>query len=162
MDGLWLHYWIVLLHISAGLFWMGWIVFMFLLLIPVLQRLVPERLREIQPTLERRVRKVVFWLILLIVATGLHNIYFTQLYDTRILLHTAYGHRFLIKLGAALVLFAIYFAAPFLTGMRGHASGNPSCCESTTRQARVVKLALHVVALVAGMTAALIGVSLGG
>ncbi|MBI4446130.1 MAG: hypothetical protein HY645_09480 [Acidobacteria bacterium] len=162
MDGLWLHYWIVLLHISAGLFWMGWIAFMFFLLIPVLRRLVPERLREIQPVLERRVRKVVFWLILLIVATGLHNIYFTQLYDTRILLHTSYGHRFLMKLGAALVLFTIYFTAPFLTGMHGPGAGNLSCGGDTSRRTQVVKLALHILAFTAGMTAALIGVSLGG
>lgn len=162
MDSLWLHYCIVLLHISAGLFWMGWIVFMFFLLTPVLRRVVPERLREIQPVLERRVRKVVFWLILLIVATGLHNMYFTHLYDIRILLHTSLGHRFLMKLGAALVLFTIYFAAPFLTGRYDRGSGNPTCCEDTSRRGQVVKLVLHIVAFAAGMMAALIGVSMGG
>ena len=162
MSELWSHYLVVLLHISAGLFWMGWIVFMFFLLIPVLRRLVPERLQQIQPMLQKRVRKVVCWLIILIVATGLHNIYFTGLYDTRILLNTSYGHRFLVKLGAALVLFTIYFAAPFLTGMHGHSAKNPSCCEDNPRRAPVVSLVLHTLAFAAGMTAALIGISLGG
>jgi putative copper export protein len=159
---MWSHYLVVLFHISAGLFWMGWIVFMFFLLIPVLRRLVPERLQQIQPALQKRVRKVVFWFILLIVATGLHNIYFTGLYDTRILLDTSYGHRFMVKLGAVLLLFTIYFSAPFLTGMHGRAAGNASCCKDNSRRTQVASLVLHTLAFAAGMTAALIGVSLGG
>jgi len=65
-------------------------------------------------------------------------------------------------LGVALLLFTIYFAAPFLTGMHGHAAGNPSCCEDNSRRTQVVGLILHTLAFTAGMTAALIGISLGG
>lgn len=162
MSGLWIHYVVKLIHISAGLFWLGWIVFIFFMLVPVLGRVVPEQAQQILPVLQKRVRKVVFWIIILIVVTGLHNMHFRNLYDTDMLLHTSYGNQFLVKLGAALLLFTIYFAAPFLTGMGGHNAMNRSCCEDDSRRAQVISLVLHALAFTAGMTAVLIGVTLGG
>jgi len=162
MSGLWIHYIVVLIHISAGLFWLGWIVFMFFMLVPVLRRVVPEQAQQILPALQKRVRKVVFWIIVLIVGTGLHNMYSTHLYDTVTLLHTSYGNRFLVKLGAALLLFTIYFAAPFLTGTNGDNVMNRSCCGDDSRRTQVISVVLHALAFAAGMTAALIGISLSG
>lgn len=157
----WVHYTLTLIHICAALFWMGWIVFIFLLLMPVVKRTVPSAVEDLMPALKRRVRKVVFVLILLIVATGLHNMYYRGLFDTDVLLNSAYGRRFLVKLGAALILFGVYFAAPVLTG--GPASGaEEGCCDHEEASANRVGLVLHVVAFTSGMVAALIGVSLGG
>lgn len=162
MSDLWIHYVVLLLHISAGLFWMGWIVFIFFMLVPVLRRMVPEQAQQILPVLQKRVRGVVFWMIVLIVVTGLYNMQFRNLFDVSTLIHTSYGNRFLVKLGAVLLLFTIYFAAPFLTGMGGNNSMDRSCCEDDSRRTQVISLALHALAFTAGMTAALIGISLSG
>ncbi len=157
----WVHHVITLIHICAALFWMGWIVFIFLLLVPVVKRNIPSVMQELMPALKQRVRKAVFWLILLIVGTGLYNMHYRGLFDTQVLLDSAYGRRFLLKLGAALILFSVYFAAPVLTG--GPASGGEEgCCEGDDSASGMVGLLLHVVAFTSGMVAALIGISLGG
>jgi putative copper export protein len=157
----WMHHIITLIHICAALFWMGWIVFIFLLLMPVVKRNIPAAVQELMPPLKQRVRTVVFWLILLIVATGLYNMYYRGLFDTQVLWNSAYGHRFLVKLGAALILFSVYFAAPYLTG--GPSSGaDEGCCDEEESSSMPVGLLLHVIAFTSGMVAALIGISLGG
>jgi putative copper export protein len=148
----WFHHFVLLLHISAGLFWMGWIVFIFFLMVPVLRDRVPERVQSILPALKSRIRRVVFWLIMLIVITGVHNVYYHGLYRSDVLLETAYGQRFLVKIGAALVLFGVYFSAPHLTN---HTSGEDEKSGSN----RIV-LVLHVIAFSAGMLAAFLGLSL--
>lgn len=147
----WVHNIVVLLHASAGLFWMGWIVFIFFLLMPTLRNMIPEDVQNILPALKQRIRRVVFWMILLIVVTGLHNVYYTGLYQWDVLFGSAVGHRFLVKLGSALVLFSVYVAAPYLTGGSGRKS-SPGWMVGV----------LHVLAFSAGMTAALLGISLGG
>lgn len=147
----WFHHFTVLLHASAGLFWMGWIVFIFFLLIPTLQERIPDEIRRILPALKHRIRRVVFWMILVILVTGSHNVYYTGLYQPDVLLGTGLGHRFLVKLGAALVLFSVYLIAPHLTG----GSDGPE-------SSNWMMVVLHVLAFSAGMTAALLGFSLGG
>lgn len=145
----WFHHFVLLVHISAGLFWMGWMVFIFFLLVPVLRDRIPEQVQSILPTLKGRIRRVVFWLILLIVATGIHNVYYHGFYRHEVLMNTAQGQRFLVKLGAALTLFGIYFSAPYLTNFDDE--------ESTNRMVAI----LHLIAFSAGMTAAFLGLSLG-
>ncbi|MFB6344200.1 MAG: hypothetical protein ABEK50_00300 [bacterium] len=157
----WLHHVNVLLHICAGLFWMGWIVFIFLLLIPTLRSTVSNGVEEVLPVLKTKIRRVVFWLIVVITITGIHNVFYTGLYRWRILTGTEYGQRFLIKLGAALVLFSVYAIAPYLTSKPENTSGSESCSSDGSGRSFVMVM-LHVVAFSAGITAALLGISLSG
>jgi len=94
------------------MFWLGWMVFIFALLNPVLGDHLSAPTRKILDPLKKRIRNVVFWMIWILVGTGAVNVYFTGLYRTEILLGTAYGHRFLVKLGAALLLFLAYALIP--------------------------------------------------
>ncbi len=158
----WLHHVVTLLHICAGLFWLGWIVFIFFLLIPVVREQVPEAVDRIMPALKRRVRRFVFWMILLIAGTGVYNMHYRGLLDPDVLLGSAYGHRFLIKLGAALLLFGIYFAAPYLLGGEPGDEGDDKDCGHAGDGPDVTGLVLHAIAMVSGLVAALIGISLGG
>jgi uncharacterized membrane protein len=120
----WFHYFVLLLHISAGLFWMGWIVFNFFLMVPVLRNRIPDQVQSFLSVLKLRIRSVVFWLILFLVVTGIHNVYYHGLYQHEDLMSTDQGHRFLVKLGAALVLFAVYFSAPYLTNFDSRRTTN--------------------------------------
>jgi len=148
----WFHNFVVLLHICAGLFWMGWIVFIFFLMVPVLRQQIPGHVETILPELKRRIRRVVFWLIMLIVASGLHNTYYNGLYHWDVLTDSAYGHRFLVKVGATLVLFGVYFTAPYLTSLPA---------DENKRQTKYVVGVLHVIAFSAGILAAFLGLGLG-
>ncbi len=160
----WVHYVSTLIHISAALFWMGWIVFIFLMLIPVVHRTMPDQLNKLMPALKARVRKTVFVLILLIVLTGLHNMYYRGLFDGYRLWNTQYGQRFLVKLGAALIVFGIYVAAPWLTSMdqsdHDGASSQSCCAPDDQTSSNVMGVVLHLLAFTCGMLAALIGISL--
>lgn len=127
-------------------------VFIFFLLNPVLREKVPDQVREILPALKQRIRRVVFWLILILVATGLHNAYFNDLYRPDRLFGSAYGQRFLVKLGAAIVLFSVYVLAPYLTG-----EDNP---KGTEDGSETMMVALHVIAFSAGTLAAFLGFTL--
>jgi len=158
----WVHHVVTLIHICAALFWMGWIVFIFLMLVPVVKRNMPGVIDDLMPALKKRVRKVVFWMILLIVATGLYNMQYRGLFDMDVLFRSAYGRRFLVKLGAALLLFGVYFTAPYVTGgMQGNEQQD-GCCEHDEQSSNVAGLVLHVIAFTSGMVAALIGLSMSG
>ena len=164
--GMWtpgVHVIVTAVHIFAGVFWLGWMVFMFGVLRPVAATVVPERAARLQRRLRQRVRRIVFWVIPILLLTGLHNMAYHGLLDGAALLSTARGHRMLAKLGAAGVLFGIYYAAPLLLrqeGAGGHASSD--CHGPTSALARRTAMGLHLVAFVAGVTAAMLGVSLGG
>jgi len=157
----WVHYVITLIHISAALFWLGWIVFIFLLLVPSLKERIPERVQDVLSAVKSRVRRVVFWLIWIIIATGLYNMEYRGLTHPEILFDTKMGHLFLVKLGAALLTFAIYFSAPFLTTMASQSSGEETC-ESHGDLGIKIGVLLHVIVVLSMITAALIGVSVGG
>lgn len=148
-TGEWIHYLVLLVHVFAGVFWLGWMVFIFFLLSPVLREEIPERARGLLTSLKERIRKVVFWLILIILATGLHNAYYNGLHRFEYLFGTDYGHRFLMKLVAVLILFSVYFTAPYLT------SGTESDSEPVT-----MIVVLHVLAFGSGTVAAFIGLTL--
>lgn len=161
LNNPWVHHVITLIHICAALFWMGWIVFIFVLLMPVVQRNIPSAVEKLMPALKQRVRRVVFWLILLIAATGLYNMYYRGLFDTEVLLYSAYGRRFLLKLGAALILFSVYVAAPYLTGGKASGAEEGCCDQDEDSSGNMVGVVLHIIAFASGMVAALIGISLG-
>jgi hypothetical protein len=141
-------------------------VFMFAILRPTLQRVAPDRAAELQGQVRQRVRRIVFWLIPTIVATGLYNMAYHGLLDGTLLTQTGRGHRMLAKLGAAGLLFAVYYTAPFLLGAaparRGDPERDPADCHGTPDPLiQKVSAALHILAFVSGVTAAYLGVSLG-
>lgn len=152
----WLRQAVLLVHISAALFWLGWMGFIFFILFPVLQRTVPERFPEIRSGIQQRTRSFVAWMIGFIILTGVYNMGAVGLLDSHVLFQTAYGRRFLVKLTAALVLFGVYFAAPIVMS-HGKSS---SCGDEEAGAHPAVGILLHVVAFTAGMTAAYLGMGL--
>lgn len=69
----------------------------------------------------------VFWLIPIILLTGLYNMGYRGLLDWSVLTGTDVGIRMLWKLGAATVLFSIYYAAPLIMGGGNLQGGNADC-----------------------------------
>lgn len=164
--GLWspaVHTLVTAVHIFAGTFWLGWMMLMFAVLRPVLIRVTPERASGIQRQIRRRVRGIVFWLIPLILLTGLHNMAYLGLLDLGALFQTSRGHRMLAKLGAAGILFGVYYLAPILLqGSHEEPDEQPPGCHGAPDVlVRRASAALHVVAFASGITAAVLGVSLG-
>jgi len=169
--GLWspyVHFVVTAVHIFCGVFWLGWMVFMFGILRPAVTRVTPDRADELQGQIQQRIRRIVFWLIPTIVLTGLYNMAYLGLLDVGALLHTSRGHRMVAKLGAATVLFGVYYTAPFL--LRGshaqHGTPNASCdpaeCHGNPDPLiQKVSVVLHILAFASGVTAAYLGVSLG-
>lgn len=156
----WVHYVVTLIHVCAAIFWLGWIFFIFLLLIPALREVIPEKAQEVLPAVKRRVRRVVFWLIWIIIGTGLYNMKYRGLTNPDILFHTELGHRFLVKLGAAAMVFVIYFLAPYLTRLKLPGIGEDTC--SPDDLGKKIGVALHVIVVIMMITAGLIGISIGG
>lgn len=154
------HHVVTLVHIFAAVFWLGWMVFMFGLLRPVLARVVPERVGDIQGALQDRIRTVVFWLIPIIIATGLYNMAYRGLLDPSTLFGTEFGHHMLLKLGAASVLFAIYYLAPTVIRRARSEGDSDQCHGDPDPLVKKVSIVLHLCAFGAGLTAAFLGVSL--
>lgn len=173
MSLLWsreVHLLVTTVHVFAGVFWLGWMVFMFGILRPAAARAAPDRAAALQSQAQRRVRRAVAWIVPILILTGLHNMGYHGLLGRASLLETAVGRRMLWKLGAATVLFGIYYSAPFVLRSLGMAadggaagSMDPADCHGNpdplVRKASVV---LHVVAFASGVTAAWLGVGIGG
>lgn len=159
------HYAVTLVHILAAVFWLGWMVFMFGILRPVLGRLVPESAADIQGALQERIRAVVFWLIPLILATGLYNMAYRGLLEPDLLFGTDLGRRMLVKLGAATVIFSVYYLAPILIRRARKTSeddASSQCHGSPEPLVMRVSIVLHLCAFGAGLTAAFLGLTIGG
>jgi len=165
--GLWspeVHYAVTAVHIFAGVFWLGWMVFMFAVLRPVLMHVAPDRAPGIQKQIQQRIRGIVFWLIPVILLTGLHNMGYWGLLDLDALLTTARGQRMLVKLGAATILFGVYYTAPFLLRASHDETGahDPADCHGNPDPlVQRTSAVLHILAFTAGVTAAYLGVTLG-
>lgn len=169
--GIWtppVHFAVTALHVFCGVFWLGWMVFMFGILRPVVMRVIPDRAAELQGRIQQRIRRIVFWLIPTILLTGLYNMAYLGLLDVGALLHTSRGHRMLAKLGAAGVLFGVYYAAPFLLHASHARHGDPDsshdpadCHGNPEPLIKKVSVVLHILAFASGVTAAYLGVSLG-
>jgi len=169
--GLWspyVHFVVTALHVFCGVFWLGWMVFMFGILRPVAARVAPDRAADLQGQIQQRIRRIVFWLIPTIVATGLYNMAYHGLLDWTLLTQTGRGHRMLTKLGAAGVLFGVYYTAPFLLRASHARHGDPDasqdpadCHGNPDPLIQKVSVILHVLAFASGVTAAYLGVSLG-
>lgn len=67
------HLLVTAVHIFCGVFWLGWMVIMFAILRPVVTRVAPDRAAQLQGQIQRRIRRIVFWLIPAILLTGLYN-----------------------------------------------------------------------------------------
>jgi uncharacterized membrane protein len=163
------HFAVTALHVFCGVFWLGWMVFMFGILRPVATRVVPDRAAALQKQIQQRIRGIVFWLIPAIVATGLYNMAYHGLLDWAALTQTGVGHRMLTKLGAAGVLFGVYYTAPLLLRASHAQHGNPDsshdpadCHGNPDPLIQKVSVVLHVLAFASGVTAAYLGVGIGG
>lgn len=163
------HFAITALHVFCGVFWLGWMVFMFGILRPVAMRVIPDRAAALQEKIQQRIRGIVFWLIPTIVATGLYNMAYHGLLDWTALTQTAMGHRMLMKLGAAGVLFGVYYTAPLLLRASHTRHGTPDsphdpadCHGNPEPLIQKVSAGLHILAFASGVTAAYLGVGIGG
>ena len=83
----------------------------------------------------------------------------------RALFHTVRGRRMLVKLGAAAVLFGLYYAAPFVL-RAAHEGGieapAPADCHGHPDPlVQRTSAILHVLAFAGGVTTATLGVGLG-
>jgi uncharacterized membrane protein len=160
------HFAATVIHVFAGVFWLGWMVFMFLILRPSAKQIVPEDTARLQQEVQRRIRAAVFWMIPTLIITGLYNMNYRGLLDWETLAGTGYGHRMLAKLGAATLMFAIYYMAPFIlraTGKDAPSDHDPADCHGHPDViVQRVSVVLHVLAFASGVTAAYLGVTLGG
>ncbi|MFB6345083.1 MAG: hypothetical protein ABEK50_04825 [bacterium] len=152
----WIRNLVLLVHTGTAFFWLGWMGFIFFILFPVLKRTVPEQFDKIRSSIQQRTRSFVFWMIIIIIATGIYNMASIGLLDVKRLFYTSYGHRFLIKLGAAFTLFGVYFLAPVLMNHGSSAEG----CDHSDGASPALGIILHVIAFGAGITAAYIGIGL--
>src|SRR5699024_1315699 len=98
-----IHFFLTAIHIFAAVFWLGWMVFIFFILRPVASRIDGVDVFSFMVPIRRRVRKVVFWLIPVILLTGLYNMGYRGLLDGQMLFETSVGTRMLWKLGAAAI-----------------------------------------------------------
>jgi len=156
-----IHYAATAIHLFAGVFWLGWMFFLFLILRPIAERVTGVNPGEIMKPIRRRVRKIVFWIIPILLLTGLYNMGYRGLLDWSVLTSTPVGHRILWKLGAAAILFAVYYLAPFV--MDGKTDSKDDDCHSLPHpMAKKVMMFMHIVAFSAGVTAAYLGITIGG
>lgn len=156
-----LHYAATALHIFAGVFWLGWIFFLFLILRPVAAKITSGDPARIVVPVRKRIRKIVPWLILIILVTGLYNMGYRGLLDWSVLTGTDVGHRMLWKLGAAGILFGVYFTAPLVGGKKPVAKDS-DCHRSPGPAPKKIMAVMHIIAFVAGVTAAYLGITIGG
>jgi|AntRauTorckE6833_2_1112554.scaffolds.fasta_scaffold25937_2 uncharacterized membrane protein len=156
-----IHFIATAIHIFSAVFWLGWMVFIFFVMRPVVSRMPSIDVQSFMIPIRRRVRKFVFWLIPIILLTGLYNMGYRGLLDWQTLTGTAVGQRMLWKLGAAAVIFGIYYFAPHVMG--GHSCSSESAGgHKPNSKGKKVELMMHVVAFTAGVTAAYLGVTIGG
>lgn len=155
-----IHYTATAIHIFAGVFWLGWMFFLFLILRPVAARVMDGNPEEIMKPIRRRVRRIVFWIIPILLLTGLFNMGYRGLLDWSVLTGTAVGQRMLWKLGAAAILFTVYYLAPIVMGGTSN-SKDDDCHSAPNLMAKKVTMLMHVVAFSAGVTAAYLGITIG-
>jgi Na+/proline symporter len=96
-----------------------------------------------------------------IILTGLYNMGYWGLLEGNRLFNTPLGHRMLIKLGAAVVIFNIYFIAPPIIQkiMAKKAKEEEEAISSVLQKVPII---LHILAFLAGLTAAYLGLTIGG
>jgi uncharacterized membrane protein len=172
------------IHIFSGVFWLGWMVFIFFVLRPVAARISGVDVMTFMVPIRQRVRKFVLWLIPIIILTGLYNMGYQGLLNGHVLAGTGVGNRMIWKLVAAAILFGIYYFAPRILGkgflQRENAPHpkedlvEPDVAKNSllkredphppkaSLKAKKVEVILHIIAFSAGCAAAYLGVTIAG
>lgn len=156
-----IHYLVTLIHIFCAVFWLGWMVFLFFILQPVANRVPAISPGRLMKPIQKRVRGIVFWLIPVILLTGLYNMGYRGLLDWTVLTTTEYGHRMLWKLAAASVLLGVYYLAPWIMSKKVRGP-RPECHGDHAHSGKKTKVIMHVAAFTGGVIAAYVGITLGG
>lgn len=151
-----IHNVVTVLHVTCAMFWLAWMVFFSVIMMPVLRRKVPEDFTELRAILQYRTRQPLRYMILLLVLTGLYNMAYRGLFNVRTLLYTEYGLTVVLKLFLAMLLIGLYFLAPDFT--RLERSPDPS----KHQRQQTVSLYVHGTILTLGLFVAYLGISLGG
>src|SRR5699024_1522177 len=141
---------ITVIHVFSTIFWLGWIVFIFFILRPVALLTPSVELKTLMPSIRKRVRKFVFWLIPIIILTGVYNMGYLGLLNGHMLVTTPTGHRMIWKLATVVVIFGIYYLAPYILGekKRKQEKGTEGTSKSN-RKAKRVNIILHLILLIA-------------
>jgi|SRR3989338_1493175 len=151
------------LHIVSAIYWVGAILFTLTVLGPVMRCQNTGIAMPIMSEVQRRVRRFVLLAIIIFIATGVFNMHYRGLMDTETLFSSSDGRIFLIKMFPVIVMFTIYFSAPFIL-RRLSPESKGVCCEVEEKSNRVGRVfaILHIVALICGLSAAFLGVNLRG
>lgn len=151
------------LHIVSAIYWIGAILFTLTVLGPVMRYQNTETAVPIMQEVQRRVRRFVLVAIIIFIATGVFNMHYRGLMDTETLFSSSDGRIFLIKMFPVMAMFTIYFSAPFIL-RRLSSESKGVCCEVEEKPNRAGRVfaALHIIALICGLSAAFLGVNLRG
>jgi copper resistance protein D len=109
-------------HVLAAVFWLGGLFFLAVIGAPVLRRLESPQLRaRLFRDIGQRFRTVGWTLIVILVATGVLNLFFVGLLDTAVLGSQAfwsspYGRALLWKLAAVAAMLALSASHDFMLG----------------------------------------------
>jgi uncharacterized membrane protein len=150
------------IHIFSGVFWLGWMVFIFFILRPVAASISGIEVMAFMRPIRRRVRKFVLWLIPVIILSGLYNMGYMGLLNGHVLTGTGAGKRMIWKLAAAAILFGIYLFAPRILGKGFIQKEDVSRTSKPGPKAKKAEIILHLIAFSAGCAAAYLGVTIAG
>lgn len=159
MDWIWaprVHYVMTVIHLTCAMFWLGWMIFFSVIMVPVLRREVPESFSRLRAIIQFRSRKVARIMIVLLVLTGLYNMAYRGLVNVRRLFYTEFGLWFILKLFLAVLLIGLYFLAPDFSQVAPEISHQDS-----SRQQRIATY-VHGTILTLGLIVAYLGVGIGG
>lgn len=151
------------LHVISAVYWVGAILFTLTVLGPVMRRQPAATAVPILSSVQNRVRRFVLAGIVIFVVTGFFNLHYRGFTDFNALLESPYGRTFLMKMAPVMVMFAIYFSAPFiLKKLSPNSKG--TCCEVEQGPQPVSRVfaVLHMIALVCGLAVVYLGVEMRG
>jgi putative copper export protein len=151
------------LHIISAIYWIGAILFILTVLGPVMQSQPAGNSLAVLSEVQARVRRIVLLAILIFIITGVFNMHYRGLMDATVLFRSSYGRTFLLKMIPVAIMFTIYFSAPVIL-RKLYPQSKGACCEVEGGPKPIGKVfaILHIIALVCGLTAVLLGVNLRG
>ena len=121
------------LHLVAVSLWLGMTVHFSYVTVPMLRALPPEQVGDQLKIMGTRARKIVIFLMAVLLATGMVNLYRLGLLSDGEGWTTAFGWTVAVKVGLALILFGM-FPVLFAVSMR---HGTPSLDQRITRLNRL-------------------------
>lgn len=153
------HYLMTLIHITCALFWLGWMVFFSLIMVPVLRQEVPEKFFRLRAIIQSRTRSVLNVMLVLLVLTGIYNMKYRGLMNLRTLFGTEMGLWFVLKLFLATFLIGLYWLAPRFVTPDDDSRGEST---SSSSRRRNVFLFVHWFILLVGLSIGYLGITIGG